>query len=385
MKKLGIYIHIPFCESKCFYCDFNSAKASESEKEDYVNHLLKEIELYKGGYKKDDLKRKIHSIFIGGGTPSSIDSKLIVKIMDQIHKTFDTSEIKEVTIECNPGSIDKSKIDDYIKAGINRVSIGLQTKDDDQLLRLGRIHNYSDFLNSVHILKEAGISNISVDLMIGLPNQTKNQIIEAIDEINRLELKHVSMYSLKLEEGTPFDDMYEDGILVLPSEDEERDMYHAGIERLKKYGYNQYEISNFSKEGKESKHNLLYWEIDEYIALGLGSSGFLSNERYVNYYDIGDYKKSIEENIKPISSFEKINAFEEIYEGVILGLRLNKGIDVEVLFNKTGIDIEVLYKEEIEKNIARKLLIKEGKKYRLTKLGLDISNQVFVDFIPKDK
>lgn len=378
MKKLGIYIHIPFCESKCYYCDFNSGKATETEKEDYVKLLLKEIDLYKS----DDI-RKVDTIFIGGGTPSSIHSKFILEILTKVHATFDTSEVKEVTIECNPGTLDKEKVSDYVKAGINRVSLGLQTKEDDQLLALGRIHKYSDFLNSVEILRDGGINNISVDLMIGLPKQNVKQIVETVDEINRLELNHVSMYGLKVEEGTRFDVMYEDGILILPSEDAERDMYHAGIEKLKSYGYKQYEISNFSKKGEESKHNLLYWEIEDYIGLGLGSSGFLNNERYVNHYEMVDYKNSIEKNEKPISSTELINSEEQLYEGIILGLRLNKGINANVLKEKTGLDMDDIYKEEIRKNIDNKLLIKEDGIYKLTKLGLDISNQVFVDFIPK--
>lgn len=378
MKKLGIYIHIPFCESKCYYCDFNSGKATETEKEDYVKLLLKEIDLYKS----DDI-RKVDTIFIGGGTPSSIHSKFILEILTKVHATFDTSEVKEVTIECNPGTLDKEKVSDYVKAGINRVSLGLQTKEDDQLLALGRIHKYSDFLNSVEILRDGGINNISVDLMIGLPKQNVKQIVETVDEINRLELNHVSMYGLKVEEGTRFDVMYEDGILILPSEDAERDMYHTGIEKLKSYGYKQYEISNFSKKGEESKHNLLYWEIEDYIGLGLGSSGFLNNERYVNHYEMVDYKNSIEKNEKPISSTELINSEEQLYEGIILGLRLNKGINANVLKEKTGLDMDDIYKEEIRKNIDNKLLIKEDGIYKLTKLGLDISNQVFVDFIPK--
>lgn len=378
MKKLGIYIHIPFCESKCYYCDFNSKKASEKEKEKYIEMLLKEIDLYKSNY-----NRKVNTIFIGGGTPSSIDSKWIVQILTKIHSNFNTSEVEEITIECNPGTLTKEKVSDYIKSGINRVSLGLQTKVDDQLLKIGRIHNYKDFLDSVNLLQNQGITNISADLMIGLPNQNVKQIIETIDEINRLELQHISMYSLKIEEGTPFDDMYEDGLLILPSEDEEREMYHVGVEKLKEYGYNQYEISNFSKEGKESKHNLLYWEIDDYIGLGLGSSGFLNNERYTNYQAIDDYKKNIEKNMKPISNIEIIEQSEQLYEAIILGLRLNKGIVSDVLKEKTGLCIENIYSEEIEKNIKLKLLIKEDGTYKLTKLGQDISNQVFVDFIAK--
>ncbi|MGB3365939.1 MAG: radical SAM family heme chaperone HemW [Acidaminobacteraceae bacterium] len=378
MKKLGIYIHIPFCESKCYYCDFNSAKATETEKEDYVNLLLKEIDLYKS-YNT----RKVETIFIGGGTPSSIDSKLILEILRKVRAKFDTSEVKEITIECNPGTLDVEKVSDYKKAGINRVSLGLQTKEDAQLVKLGRIHKYSDFLNSVEILKEGGIDNISVDLMIGLPNQTLKQILDTIDEINKLELNHVSMYGLKLEEGTRFDDMYEDGTLILPSEDEERDMYHAGVERLRRYGYKQYEISNFAKKGEESKHNILYWEIDDYIGLGLSSSGFLNNERYINHYHISDYKNSIEKNEKPVSGIELINKEEQLYEGIILGLRLNKGISAKLLKEKTTLDMDEIYKEEIIKNIDKKLLVKEGEIYKLTKLGIDISNQVFVDFIPK--
>lgn len=384
MKKLGIYIHIPFCESKCYYCDFNSGKASETEKADYVSLLLKEIELYKEDSGNLN-NRKVETIFIGGGTPSSIDSKYILEILDKIRDVFDISEVKEVTIECNPGTLDERKVSDYIKAGINRVSLGLQTKEDDQLVKLGRIHKYNDFLNSIELLRSGGIDNISADLMIGLPNQTLDQLISVIDEIERLELNHVSMYGLKVEEGTRFDDMYEEGILILPSEDEEREMYHLGIERLKSHGYEQYEISNFAKMGKESKHNLLYWEIDDYLAIGLGSSGFLNNERYVNHYKMNEYKKSIDNNEKPVASRELINKAEQLYEGIILGLRLNKGINAKILKEKTGLDIEAIYIEEIRKNIEAKLLIKDGEFYKLTELGLDISNQVFVDFIPKDE
>lgn len=373
MKKLGIYIHIPFCESKCYYCDFNSGKASQEEKEEYVELLLREIDLYEEGLKVD-------TIFIGGGTPSSIDSKYIVEILAKIHDKFDTTNLSEVTIECNPGTLDEHKVDDYVKAGINRVSLGLQTKEDDQLAKIGRIHSYGDFLKSVKLLKAGGIDNISVDLMIGLPSQNKVQLEDTIDQINKLDLSHVSMYSLKVEEGTPFEKMYDKGILILPTEEEEREIYHAALERLKKYGYNQYEISNFSKEGKESKHNLIYWEIDDYLGFGLGSSGYIDGKRYNNHYHMKEYRESIMKGQKPIEEYEVIDDKERLYEAIILGLRLNKGIDPKILKEKTGLDMEVIYKEAIDKNLESGLLLKKGDKYKLSSRGLDISNQVFVDF-----
>lgn len=378
MRKLGIYIHIPFCQSKCYYCDFNSGKGDEEQVQKYIDALIKEIKLY-----SSMRSQKVHTVFIGGGTPTYIDSRHIVQVMSELANSFDLSEVLEVTIECNPGSVDENKVRDYLSAGINRFSIGLQSTNDSIIKSVGRIHNYSEFIDTVGLIKGCGGTNISGDLMIGLPGQRIEDVIKSIDDLSILGINHVSMYSLKLEEGTAMMKMYDKGLIELPDEEEEREMYHQGINRLRYHGYKQYEISNFAKEGFESKHNLLYWELDEYVGLGLGSSGYLGDVRYSNHYNMDDYITSIDNSKKPISEEEIISNEELMYECMILGLRLNKGISKEEILEKTGVDFLAIYNEEIEKNIKNGLMVIENGRYKLTSIGFDLSNQVFVDFIPK--
>ena len=265
-KELGIYIHIPFCKSKCYYCDFISYTNKENYIEEYIKNIIEELEQY------DLSNYNITTIYIGGGTPSFINEKYIVQLLRNLKTKLSNNQTNfenmEITIEINPGTITKNKIEQYKKAGINRVSIGLQSTDNDLLKQIGRIHTYEEFLEAYEIIKEAGFENINIDLMIGLPNQTIQMLKTTLEEIKKLNPAHISVYSLIVEENTKIEKMIEKGKLQLPDENSERQMYWYVKNKLELKGYKHYEISNFAKEGKQSKHNLNCWEQKEYIGLG---------------------------------------------------------------------------------------------------------------------
>ena len=263
MKRLGLYIHIPFCVKKCNYCDFLSAPANKQVQMAYMETLQKEIEEKATEYKE----YCVDTIFVGGGTPSSVPYESIVSLMETVKEHFVLLEDCEVTMECNPGTVTKEALLAYAAAGINRLSIGLQTTDDNLLKELGRIHTYEQFLETYEWAREAGFSNINVDIMSGLPNQTLEQYEETLCKILELSVEHISSYSLIVEEGTPFYKLYEEDKLSLPSEETERQMYYRTGEILKEAGFNRYEISNYAKEGYECRHNVRYWVRENYLGL----------------------------------------------------------------------------------------------------------------------
>lgn len=377
-NKFGIYIHIPFCESKCYYCDFNSSFAEEDKIKTYIDNLIKEMNLYsKNGY----FNRKVDTIFIGGGTPSFIDSKHISNIIDALNRNFDLSELVEFTIECNPNSIDEKKIDDYVKGGINRISLGLQSTNDFILKKIGRKHTYDIFTNAYNMIK-LRLDNISVDLIIGLPYQTLNDVKKDLDSIIELNPMHISIYSLKLEENTVLYNQVESGKISIPDDELEREMYHYAIRILKDNGYNQYEISNFSKKNFESKHNLIYWERDEYLGLGVSSSSLISEKRFNNIADIDKYIFKIESGEFPTESIDEISMDEALFEKIILGLRLNRGLNIDRINLEFDINFREKYRKNIDKLLKQKLIYIKNNTMYLTDLGIDISNKVFLEFIP---
>ena len=286
-EELGIYIHIPFCIRKCYYCDFTSYTNKFSKVDEYIKKLIEEINEYELS------KYNITTIYIGGGTPSSIDSKYIIKILNEIKNKIYRNETKwediEITIELNPGTVTKNKLQDYKKAGINRLSIGLQSTNNEILKTIGRIHNYKDFLNIYELIKEVGFENYNIDLMIGLPNQKIQDIKKDLKEILKLNPNHISVYSLIVEEDTAIKDLIDKGKIKLPDEETERQMYWYIKNNLELKGYKHYEISNFAKSGKESKHNLNCWKQKGYIGIGLSACSFLNKERYGNENDISEY------------------------------------------------------------------------------------------------
>lgn len=318
MREIGLYVHIPFCKQKCYYCDFCSYANKLELQEKYIEAVIQEI----NNIKNPD-EYKINTIYIGGGTPSIINPELIKNLLGSIKNKFLISEIAEITIEVNPGTVDREKFKMYKESGINRVSIGLQSSNDFLLKEIGRIHNYKDFEDAYNMAVEVGFSNINVDLMIGLPNQTVDDVEQTLISIIKKNPKHISVYSLIVEPGTVMEKLINEGKLQLPSEENERNMYWRVKNVLEQNGYMQYEISNFSKEGYESKHNMDCWNQSEYIGLGAAAHSYLNATRYSNIEKIEDfihnaYQGEFEKNI---IIHEKQTISDMMKEYMIIGLR----------------------------------------------------------------
>lgn len=371
---IGLYIHIPFCVQKCRYCDFNSYKVTKDKKERFLNDLKKEMSLYKN---KD---KKINTIFFGGGTPSILTNQEIKMIMDDIKLNFCIAEDAEISMECNPGTLNKEKLEFMKQLGINRLSIGLQAIQENLLDYIGRIHNYEQFEKNYKEARNVGFKNINIDLMYNLPNQTFENWKETLNKIVNLNPEHISAYSLILEEGTKLYDMYTNNEFELSDEEEDIKMYEYAINYLKSNGYNQYEISNYAKDGYECKHNILYWKCKNYIGLGPGAAGYTNNIRYNNLNSLDDYHDKLSRNEKPIQYFEALTTKDKIEEKIIMGLRMNEGIIFKE-FDEFGIDFEQKYKNELNKHENLGLIIKTNKGFKFTQKGREISNNIFLDYI----
>lgn len=374
-NKISIYIHIPFCESRCHYCDFCSSLLSEPKVEKYFKYLRKEIKL-----QEDFLRDKIiDTVFIGGGTPSSVDSRFIKEIMDDL-SAYNFSDNREISIESNPNSLTIEKAVEYFFYGINRISLGAQSFNEEILKRIGRIHKKDDIYRAIENARSAGFENINLDLMLALPGQKFSDIEESIKEVRELNLPHISYYSLILEEGTKLFRDHEKSPLSFSTEDEDRKMYHYVVDELKKIGLKQYEISNFAKEGHECRHNITYWKLRDYISFGLSASSNIGNLRYTNFYNFHDYYKALDKNEKPIGFSENLSKTNRMNEFVMMGLRLNSGFDLDEFNEKFNEDFLKIYDKEIEKNLKSNLILLEDNNLRLTEKGRDLSNQVELDF-----
>ena len=378
MKELGIYIHIPFCVRKCFYCDIVSYTKGENVQQKSINALKKEILNWKKSYKDT----KIKTIYIGGGTPSCIDSKFIEEILNLIS----IEDAEEITIEVNPGTINKKKLYDYKNAGVNRLSIGLQSTNDELLKKIGRIHNYEQFLETYKMARRIGFNNINADLMIGLPGQTMDDLRTSLENIINLKPyppEHISVYSLILEDKTPLKEMVESNILKLPEEDIERQMYWYTKDFLKINGYNHYEISNFAKEGFYSKHNMDCWEQKEYIGFGVAAHSYIDGKRFGNISNVDDYiKNCINENFDMnIIIDEEQNKEDKMNEYMILGLRKINGVSIQKFENKFNENPIILFKNELNKLYDEGLIIIDGDIIRLSNKGLDFANIVWEEFV----
>ena len=381
MKNLGIYIHIPFCKKKCYYCDFVSFSCKDNLIVKYIDCLKKEI---KSSIKINSIDDYIiNTIYIGGGTPSYIDSKYIVDVLAEIKQKFKVDESAEITIEVNPGTVTKEKLEDMFEAGVNRLSIGLQSDNDYILKTIGRIHNYKEFLNTYNLARKVGFKNINIDLMLGLPNQTVEMLENTVNNIINLKPEHVSIYSLILEEGTKLEELVNDGIISLPDENEEREMYYIVREILEQNHYFQYEISNYSKIGFESKHNLACWNQEEYIGFGVASHSYIDKERFSNIDNIEEYIKNIEDgNVsKNYKIHEKQNKETQMKEYMMLGLRKIEGISI-LKFKEKFIENPILiFKNELNKLVNKGLLEIDGDYIRLTLKGIDFANIVWEEFV----
>ena len=385
-NELGIYIHIPFCKQKCYYCDFISFVDKQEYIDKYIESLKRELDSYELN------KYNITTIYVGGGTPSVIPSKnikdLLYNIKEKIKENKTNWEDIEITLEVNPGTVDRKKLEEYKKAGVNRLSIGLQSANNKLLKEIGRIHTFEEFLKTYNIAKQVGFKNINVDLMIGLPNQTIEDVKQSLTQIIKLNPTHVSVYSLIVEENTKMEKMINSNKLKLPNEELERQMYWYVKNTLELNKYNHYEISNFSKKGKESKHNLNCWEQKEYIGLGVAAYSYLNNirygntsslEKYIEIKKIIDKKELEEEEIRIIDEIQNLDDRKKEY--MLLGLRKIEGISIQK-FKEKYIDNSIfLFRKELEKLVNEKLLVIDGDNIKLTNKGLDFANIVWEEFV----
>ena len=411
-KDLELYVHIPFCVKKCAYCDFLSAPADVQERTLYVDALTKEIRAEKEEYRN----YKVSTVFLGGGTPSVLGEGEIAEIFRALYESFDISDSAEITMEVNPGTVTEGKTAVWKKCGVNRLSIGLQSVNDDELRMLGRIHTYGEFLNTWDTVRGAGFRNVNIDLISAIPGQTLESWRRTLRTAAELEPEHISAYSLIIEEDTPFYEWYgeeanrnfetengkakEEGggrtvLPPLPDEDTEREIYKATEEILAGYGYHRYEISNYAKDGYECRHNLGYWERKEYLGLGLGASSLIDECRFHNTEDMKKYLEFFEKSASDPAGLpnstdclsgireevESLSREDQMEEFMFLGLRKTEGISMNEFCKAFDRDIFEVYGPQIRKMEEQGLLIVQDGRIRLTERGTDVSNYVFSEFI----
>lgn len=369
---LELYVHLPFCIKKCAYCDFLSGPVSRAGQESYVLALLREMQAV-----SEKEKREISTVFIGGGTPSVLDCQLMEMLLQGMQEHFCLAPDAEVTIEANPGTLTMEKLNLYRKYGINRISIGLQSVKDEELKMLGRIHTFSQFLESYEMARKAGFTNINVDLMFAIPGQSYSGWLENLRQAAALEPEHISAYSLIIEEGTPFAQRK----LDLPDEDTEYRMYEDTAKVLESYGYHQYEISNYAKTGKACRHNIGYWQRKDYLGLGLGAASLVGNRRFSNTTDMKEYiaKSSEPQNIR--KEEEILSREDEMGEFMFLGLRMTEGISKAAFLDTFGISVENVYGEVLEKYKRQGMLLEENGRIFLSRVGIHVSNVIMADFL----
>lgn len=424
MKSISIYIHIPFCVKKCQYCDFLSAPADSRAQEVYLRALKQEIREQAARYREYE----VQTVFIGGGTPTAVPCENLCEVLKTVFSFYRMNPHAEISMEANPGTVTKEALLSYRKAGINRISIGLQSADDVELKLLGRIHTYRDFQQTYRWAQEAGFTNINLDIMSALPGQSVENYKKTLETVLSLKPQHISAYSLIVEEGTPFYEKYgqESEKLQatgekqpdLPSEEEEREMYALTEKLLAAAGYHRYEISNYALPGRECRHNLVYWKRGNYVGFGLGAASMVENVRFENFREMQEYlaeyagmpdaepvfaevaqgdkqalsneqefslredthseneqELSIRENVHPLSPQEQME------ETMFLGLRLTEGVSKAEFHWQFGVSMEQIYGEVIRKNTAKGLLIDEAGYVCLTREGMDLSNYVMAQFL----
>ena len=387
-KEIGLYLHIPFCKQRCYYCDFVSYSDKEEMVERYIKCLKSEITQYGTENKimaEHNLEPRyiIKTIYIGGGTPSSIHEAYILDIIKTIKQNFKIEENAEITIEVNPGTVNKEKLEAYKNSGINRLSIGLQAVQDEILKKIGRIHTYKAFLNTYKNARDVGFDNINVDLMIDLPDQTLEDVKESVKTILSLKPEHISVYSLILEKNTRMYEMISSKVVTIAPDDIERQMYWYVKQTLEKHKYYQYEISNFAKLGFESKHNLDCWKQKEYIGVGLSACSFMDNKRYSNILEISKYIENIENNTpnKNLILEEILDKESKMNEYMMLGLRKIEGVNIAEFERKFNINPIVKYSTILEKLNHEGLIEVNGANIRLTNKGIDLANIVWEEFV----
>lgn len=405
---LSLYIHIPFCVKKCFYCDFLSAGASKEDKQAYVEALLQEMDFWKETLQK---RYSPKTVFIGGGTPTCLSAEQLFQIGSKLWTIWKPAgkEI-EFTVEANPGTITTEQMQVMKEIGVNRISLGLQSAHNNELAALGRIHTFEEFLKSYQCLREKGFHNINIDLMADIPGQTAESYRQTLEKVLSLEPEHISSYSLIVEEGTPFYEMQMEGTLSIPDEETDREMYADTKRILQKKGYTRYEISNYAKKGRECIHNLTYWQVGEYLGIGLGAASYFSGyrfqntrqmDRYLRQFGIsegsvsGDFDvrhrqaacqkglSSLQEGLIETEAFEKLGKREEMEEFVFLGLRMMRGISLSEYKKRFGVDFREQYSGVLEPLLENSLLAESRNHDRiyLTSRGIDVSNRVLSEFL----
>ncbi len=376
----GIYLHIPFCVRKCAYCDFVSF-AEGSVPETYVTALLTEVELVARG---GDYPAAFDTVFFGGGTPSLLSGDQMQRIMDSLVAHFSIRKNAEISMECNPGTVTPEKLADYRNAGMNRLSIGLQSTHDSLLREIGRIHTFAQFEETFRQARSAGFTNINVDLMHGLPNQTLAHYLESLKTVCDLGVEHISAYSLILEEHTPLFDRVERGEVTPPDEDLVADMQDAGIDLLEQRGYHRYEISNFARDGYECRHNLNYWHNGEYLGFGIAAHAAVRQKRWTRFANVDtldEYYRLLSRNKRPLAETIHLTPRDEMFECVMLGLRLVRGVDRAVFFARFGIDVVEAYPLAMEKLRKRSWVIETENAIVLNRKGLDLQNEALGFFM----
>lgn len=385
-KDLELYIHIPFCARKCAYCDFLSFVAPERAYRDYMDKLIEEIYGQSGNF----AGYCVTTVFVGGGTPSVLPAFLIEELFAVLYECFDIAEDAEITLESNPGTLTMEKLETYRQSGINRLSIGLQSADDQELRYLGRIHSYDDFLKSYQRARQAGFENINVDLMSALPGQTVHSWKTTLRKVMMLKPEHISAYSLIIEEGTPFYARYgeilnrggEEVLPDLPDEDADREMYHLTKELMHAQGYGRYEISNYARPGYECRHNIGYWNGTEYLGLGLGASSYTFGFRYHNTTDFKEYLSlNLREGGAAARDIQELSLEERMEEFMFLGLRMMQGVSGSEFLERFGQNMWNVYGDVLPRLQEQGLIEVDAPWVRLTELGIDVSNVVLSEFL----
>lgn len=371
-KPSSAYVHIPFCTQICYYCDFSKVFIKNQPVDAYLEHLIQETRSYEIG--------KLRTLYIGGGTPTALSAQQLAYLLTELPKVMDLSEVEEFTIEANPGDLDPDKIAVLKESQVNRVSLGVQTFDNKMLKKIGRSHQEQDIYDNIRHLKQAGFDNISIDLIYALPGQTMDQVKENVAKAIGLDIPHMSLYSLILENHTVFMNRMRRGKLPLPKEELEAEMFEYIIEELEKAGFEHYEISNFSKPGFESRHNLVYWDNAEYYGLGAGASGYVDGIRYKNHGPIRHYLEAVEAGKARITE-EHLTLEEKMEEELFLGLRKKTGVSKARFEEKFGISFDQRYGQVVASLTEQGLLVPDDKQVRMTKRGLFLGDTVAEKFI----
>ncbi len=376
--ELGLYLHFPYCISKCPYCDFNSYQLKEDNQiSSYISALYQEIAAYSQKLKKSNIK----TVYLGGGTPTILSGTQIFNILEFCKENFMVDKDAEITIEANPGTVDGEKIKLLIDSGINRLSLGAQSFNNMFLKKLGRIHNTQEIIDSYYLAREAGFKNINIDIMFALPDQTTEELQVTLKKAVSLKSDHLSLYNLTIKPGTEYHNKYKRGKLKLPTEDEEFDMYNWAINYLEDNGFEHYEIANFAHPHKRSEHNLIYWQNKPYLGVGAGAYSFIRGYRYMNYEEPARYIKEVTSGKSPIDNGEKLSLRKRMIETIILGLRTKDGVIYKKFKTRFKVDLNNTFHKQIKKLVNLGLLQRDDNRIKLTRKGIFLANTVFREFV----